>query len=52
MTVPSEDFEKNLTPENLNTYLSEEERHEYQYLGSYQGIVSPKSEDLPTSKEN
>lgn len=52
MPVPDENFEKNLTPENLNTYLSEEEMHEYPYLGDYKEFAFPKNENLSNSKEN
>jgi hypothetical protein len=52
MLVPDENFEQNLTPENLNTYLSEEEIHEYPYLGGYKEFSSPKRDDLTNSEEN
>ena len=52
MPVPAEDFEKDLTPEQFNTYVSEEEMHEYPYLGGYKEFSSPKRDDLTNSKEN
>ena len=52
MPVPTEDFEKDLTPENLSTYLSEEEMHEYPYLGNYKESAFSRNENLSNSKEN
>ncbi len=52
MADPNVDFEKDLSPDNLRTYLSEEEIHEYPYLGGYKEFSSPKRDDLTNSEEN
>ena len=51
LTDPS-DFFDSLTEENKRTYLSEEEMHEYPYLGNYNEFTSLKNENLSTIKEN